>query len=53
MIRFVTGWAIEFAPNLVEPVADLVRQCNLVLWILAFLISLTMLVSSLSNPKST
>jgi hypothetical protein len=52
-IRFVTGWVIEFAPNLVEPVASLVRQCNLVLWILAFLTSLTMLVSSLSNPKST
>ena len=53
MFRFVTGWVIEFAPNIVEPVAGLVRQCNLVLWILAFLTSLTMLVSSLSNPKST
>ena len=53
MIRFVTGWVIEFAPNLVVPVAGLVRQCNLVLWILALLISLTILVSSLSNPKST
>jgi hypothetical protein len=52
-IRFVTGWVIELAPNLVEPVAGLVRQCNLMLWILAFLTSLTMLVSSLSNPKST
>jgi hypothetical protein len=52
MFRFVTGWVVEFAPNLVEPVAGLVRQCTLVLWILAFLISVTMLVSSLSNPKS-
>jgi hypothetical protein len=51
-VRFVTGWVIEFAPNLVDPVAGFVRQCNLVLWILALLTSLTMLVSSFSNPKS-
>jgi hypothetical protein len=53
IFRFVTGWVIEFAPNLVEPVAGLVRQCNLVLWSLAFLISVTMLVSSLSKPEPT
>src|SRR5712692_7238485 len=41
MIRFVTGWVFEYAPNLVDPFAGLIRQCNLVLWILAFLTSLT------------
>jgi hypothetical protein len=53
VIRFVSGWVIEFAPNLVGPVAGLIRQCNLVLWVLAFLTSLTLLVSSLSSPKTT
>lgn len=52
MIRFVTGWVFEYAPNLVDPFAGLIRQCNLVLWVLAFLTSINMLVSSLSRPKS-
>lgn len=52
MIRFVTGWVFEYAPNLVDPFAGLIRQCNLVLSILAFLTSLAMLVSLLSRPRS-
>ena len=50
-IRLVIGWVIEFAPNLIEPVADAVRQCALVLSVLAFLTSVGMLVSSLSNSN--
>jgi hypothetical protein len=50
-IQFVAGWVIEFAPTIVGPTAGLVRQCNLALSILAFLISLTMVVSSPSSPK--
>jgi hypothetical protein len=53
MIRTVTGWVFEYAPNIVNPVAGLVRQCNLVLYILALLTSLGLLVSSFSSPKST
>jgi hypothetical protein len=53
MIRTVTGWVFEYAPNMVNPVAGLVRQCDLVLYILALLASLGLLVSSLSSPKST
>jgi hypothetical protein len=53
MIKTVTGWVFEYAPNIVDPVAGLVRQCNLVLYILALLTSLGLLVSSLSSPRST
>jgi hypothetical protein len=53
MITIVTGWVFEYAPNVVDPVAGLVRQCNLVLYILGLLTSLALLVSSLSGPKST
>jgi hypothetical protein len=52
MIRTVTGWVFEYAPNIVDAVVGRVRQCNLVLYILALLISLGLLVSSLSGPKS-
>lgn len=54
-IRLAMGWAIEFVPNLIEPVAAAARQCALVLSVLAFLASVGMLVSSLSNSylKST
>jgi hypothetical protein len=53
MIRTVTGWVFEYAPNAVDAFAGLVRQCNLVLYILALLTSLGLLLSSLSSPKST
>jgi hypothetical protein len=53
MIRIVTGWVFEYAPNAVDAFAGLVRQCTLVLYILALLTSLALLVSSLSSPKST
>jgi len=53
MIRTVTGWAFEYAPNVVDAFASLVRQCNLVLYILGLLTSLGLLVSSFSSPKST
>jgi len=53
MIRTVTGWVFEYAPNGVDAFAGLLRQCNLVLYILALLTSLGLLVSSLSIPKST
>ena len=53
MIRIVTGWVFEYAPNAVEPVASLVRQCNLGLHILALLTSLGLLVTSLSRSEST
>jgi hypothetical protein len=52
MIGTVTGWVFEYAPNVVDPIAGLVRQCNLALYILALLTSLALLVSSLSSPKS-
>jgi hypothetical protein len=51
MIRIVAGWGVEFMPNSIKPVAGPVRQCNLVLSILALLISLTILVSSPSNAE--
>jgi hypothetical protein len=51
-IRLVTHWVFEFAPNLVEPVAPLIRQCDLVLSIVALLASLAVLLSSLSSPVS-
>jgi hypothetical protein len=53
VVRIVTGWVFEYAPNAVDAVTGLVRQCNLALYILALLISLGLLVSSLSGPKST
>lgn len=53
MIRIVTGCVFEYAPNAVEPVAGLVRQCNLGLYTLALLTSLGLLVSSLSKPESS
>jgi hypothetical protein len=53
MIRTVTGWVFEYAPNAIDAFASLVRQCNLLLYILALLTSLGLLVSSLSSPKST
>ena len=53
MIRTVTGWVFEYAPNVVDAFASLVRQCNLVLYILGLLTSLGLLVSSFSSPKST
>jgi hypothetical protein len=53
MIRIVPGWVFEYAPNAVDAVAGLVRQCNFVLNILALLTSLGLLASSLSSPKST
>jgi hypothetical protein len=53
MIRTVTGWIFEYAPNIVDAFASVVRECNLVLYILALLTSLGLLVSSLSSPKST
>jgi len=46
----LTGWVFEYAPKLVDPIAGLVRQCNLVLWILALLTSISLLISSLSKP---
>lgn len=52
MIRIVTGWVFEYAPNVVDPFAGLVRQFNLVLYILALITSLGLLVSALSSPKS-
>jgi len=51
-IRIATGWVFEYAPNIVDPMSGLVRECNLALWILALLASLGLLVSSLSGPKS-
>lgn len=53
MIRTVTGWVFEYAPNIVDAVAGRVRQCNLALYILALFTSLVLLVSSLSSPKPT
>jgi hypothetical protein len=52
MIKALAAWAFEFAPNLVGPPAALIRQCDLVLSILAFLASVGILVSYLSNPVS-
>jgi hypothetical protein len=52
-VRIVTEWVVEYAPNVVDPVAGLVRQCNLVLHILALIASLALLVSSFSSPEST
>ncbi len=53
MISTVTGWVFEYAPNVVDPVAGLVRQCDLMLYILALLTSLALLFSFLFTPKST
>jgi hypothetical protein len=53
MIRTVTGWIFEYAPNIVDAFASVVRECNLVLYIITLLTSLGLLVSSLSSPKST
>ena len=53
MIRIVTGWVFEYEPNAVETVAGLVSQYNVALYMLALLTSLALLISSLSNPKST
>ena len=52
MIKIATDWVFEFAPNLVVPVEGLIRQCELLLSIVAFLASLAVLVSSLSNRLS-
>ena len=52
MIRTVTGWVFEYAPNVVDSFASLVRQCNLVLYVLALLTSLGLLVTSLYITKS-
>jgi hypothetical protein len=51
-IRIVTGWAVEFAPNSFQSAAGSIRQANLLLWVLAFLVSIAMLISSLSRPRS-
>ncbi len=50
-VRMVTGLFFEYAPNLGSPVAHLVRAGDLTLWVLALLISLALLVSSLARPK--
>ena len=52
-IRIVTGWVVEFAPNIFESAAGLIRQANLLLWVLAFLVSIPMLISSISRSSST
>jgi hypothetical protein len=53
MIKIVAGWVFEYAPNVFDPVAGLVRPCSLALDIVALLTSLALLVSSLSSSKST
>jgi hypothetical protein len=50
-IKFVSGFIFEYAPNIADPIADLVREGDLLLWILALITSLGLLVSSLSKPK--
>ena len=52
-IRIATGWVIEFAPSLAVSAAGLVRQTNLVLWVLALLTSLAMLISAFTTSRST
>src|SRR5579863_6397871 len=48
---FVKAVAYFFAPILFNPVTGLVGRAFLVLWVLAFLVSLNMLVQALRNPR--
>lgn len=50
-VRFVTGFIFEYAPNIADPIPDLVREGTLLLWIFALITSLGLLVSSLSKPR--
>jgi hypothetical protein len=53
VIKVVTGCVFDYAPNLVEPITGLVRQCDLVLYFLALLASVALLASSLTGNKSS
>jgi hypothetical protein len=50
-IRYVTGFIFEYAPNIANPIAGLVREGNLLLWVLALITSLGLLAASLTKPK--
>jgi hypothetical protein len=48
--KIVSGSVFEYAPSLVGPAAELVRQGNFLLSTLALITSLGLLVSSLTKP---
>jgi hypothetical protein len=50
-IRIATGFIFEYAPNLADPIADLVREGDLMLWTLALITSIGLLASSLSKSR--
>ena len=51
IFRFVVGLVSGFMLNLVNGVAGLVRAGDLALWVLALLVSLSMLIQSAWNPN--
>jgi hypothetical protein len=46
MIRFATGLVSDLAPGLVNPTSKLVKGSYLLLWIIATILSISMLLSS-------
>ena len=50
IVRYVTGLVTGFAPHIIDPFSGLVRLGNLALWVLALIVSLSMLVQSAWNP---
>jgi hypothetical protein len=51
IVRLATGLIAGLAPALLSPFAVFVREGSLVLWVLAAIISLSMLVSSAQTAK--